>query len=135
MTRLGFATALFAVIVSTGCGDTSGVEDKGYAGEWEGTWVNISDASDQGTSTWIIKNTGAVSGTDVDPALGVTYQVLGTISGQGQVNSTATPNDGSGAASLNGALAVGDGKDSLSGNLTWGVTPPLTYRYTFTRVR
>jgi len=126
--------ALLAIVTLSGCSYDSSANDYKYAGTWTGTWVNVSDASDHGTSTWTIQSSGAVSGTDIDPTLGISYHVAGTITKEGQLTSTATPTPTVGApASLNGTLALGTGNNSLAGDLVWGVSPPLTYHYTLTR--
>ncbi|HSJ08805.1 MAG TPA: hypothetical protein VK928_02800 [Longimicrobiales bacterium] len=123
--RVGFVLLLLAF---TACGS----DTDGFAGTWTGEWVALADATDRGTSQWTVSENGAVSGTDVDPGRGTTFTVVGTLDENGRLTTISTPGDGSGPASLEGTMTL-DGDDGMSGVLVWGVEPPLSYRYTFTR--
>ena len=120
------------ITMMAGCDSYSTAEASPFAGTYNGTWVAVNDPSDAGTSVWTISSAGAVSGTDVDPTLGISYNVVGYINPQGQVTTTATPNNGTGAATLNGTLQF-ETANRLAGNLVWGVQPPATYRYVLNR--
>lgn len=122
--------ALIALFAS--CDSYESVEGSPFAGSYSGTWTAVNDPSDAGTSIWTISEAGAVSGTDIDPTLGITYDVAGFINPQGQVTTTATPSNGTGSATLNGTLQF-ETSSRLAGNLVWGVQPPATYRYVLTR--
>lgn len=118
--------------VACGCaGSNSSLSAARFAGTYHGTWVNVNDASDAGTSTWTVSSTGAVDGTDTDPGRATTFHVVGQIDAFGNLQSMSTP-AGESAASLDGLLQFQSNGD-LSGILVWGVAPPLSYRYTFTR--
>lgn len=114
-----------------GCGGANQSASR-FMGNYTGTWVGIADPTDAGTSNWTIDVSGLVTGTDVDPGRGTTFTVLGTINGDGDLSSESTPAAGGGSALLTGRLDF-DGDGKLTGILTWQVTPPLQYRYTFTR--
>lgn len=118
--------------LACGCGgSSSSVSVARFAGSYHGTWVNQADASDAGTAAWTVSSTGAVDGTDTDPGRDTSFHVVGTIDALGNLTSTSTPAEGA-AATLNGALGF-DGDSKLTGILEWGVAPPLSYRYTFTK--
>ncbi|MCW5942412.1 MAG: hypothetical protein KIS66_09285 [Fimbriimonadaceae bacterium] len=115
----------------TGCAGESGKAFR-FAGVYSGTWVQVGDPTDAGTSNWTVRWDGQVEGTDLDPGRGTTFAVAGKISEGGDLVTVSTPSDGSGAAGLTGRMAF-DADGKLTGILTWQVTPPLQYRYTFTR--
>jgi hypothetical protein len=127
-------TLLFALLllVVAGCGGDSATGSNPFAGTYQGTWVNVDDATDAGTSTWTIHSDGRVTGQDIDPNEDITYNLNGTINWRGDLETTSTPTEGD-SASLDGRLMF-DQNRKLTGVLTWGVQPPLDYRYTFTRV-
>jgi len=102
-----------------------------FAGTWEGTWTNVADSTDAGTSTWTVNGDGTVDGHDFDAGRSTTFHVVGSISGTGALSSVSTPLTGA-AATLNGPLSLSD-NNHLSGVLVWGVSPPLSYQYSFTR--
>ena len=130
LTRLSLLTA--ALIVMAGCaGSNSSVTPSAFAGSYTGTWVNTTDATDAGTSLWSVDSEGRVDGQDFDPVRGTTFHVVGRIDAAGHLISNSTPTTGS-SATLNGDLAF-NAQSKLTGQLVWGVVPPLTYTYTFTR--
>lgn len=110
-----------------GCGGSTGLSP--YANVYSGTWVNIDDSTDQGTSNWTIDLDGKVNGQDNDPGRETTFDVEGHIDNNGNLVSTSTPVDGS-PASLNGPMHLENGK--LVGTLTWGVDPVSHYDYVLT---
>lgn len=121
----------FATLAVVGCGGSgSNPVSRSFAGMYEGTWVNVNDASDTGTSMWIVAADGTITGTDTETGDGVTYAVGGDIDAAGNVDATTT--QGEESDSLTGRLQF-DNQNRLTGNLVWGSVPPLTYRYTFTR--
>ncbi|MEZ0326544.1 MAG: hypothetical protein ACAH95_11625 [Fimbriimonas sp.] len=127
-----FALATAAVIAMAGCAGTASVTPSRFAGSFGGQWFNTVDADDRGTSEWFIDGAGNVEGEDFDPRLDIAYRVVGHVDESGHLVSTATPNNGTAAAALNGQLefnAVGQ----ITGVLTWGVEPPLSYNYILTR--
>lgn len=125
---VGAAVVAFAA----GCSDYDN-DASPFAGSWTGTWVAVNDPTDAGTSRWEISSTGRITGLDFDPAP-ITYSVTGTIADDGTVATVATPNNGTAPANLNGKLAFEPNR-RLSGDMVWGVLPPITYRYSFARTQ
>lgn len=121
-----------AIVACAACSDYDN-DASPFAGSWTGTWVAIDDPEDAGTSRWEISSTGQITGLDFDPAP-INYTVTGTIADDGAVTTVATPNNGQGPSNLNGKLAFEPNR-RLSGNLVWGVLPPITYRYSFARTQ
>jgi len=118
--------------LACGCaGNSSSLNADRFAGTYHGTWVNVDNASDAGTSTWTVNANGTVDGTDTDPGRETTFHVQGHVDALGNLTSTSTP-EGEAASSLTGPLSF-DGDGKLTGVLVWGVTPPLSYRYVFTK--
>jgi hypothetical protein len=114
-----------------GCGGSgSNPTSPALAGTYEGTWVNVADATDTGTSTWTIAADGTITGTDTDDSDEGVYTVTGDIDDAGNVD--ATTRLGEDSDSLTGRLRF-DAQNRLTGNLVWDGVPPATYRYTFTR--
>jgi hypothetical protein len=101
-----------------------------FAGTYHGTWVNVADSADAGTSIWTVSASGAVDGTDTDPGRDTTFHVVGHLDTFGNLTSTSTP-VGDSPSSLDGPLQF-NSSGNLTGILVWGVVPPLSYRYTFT---
>jgi len=133
MNRLTFTMLLVPVLLAAGCGGSGGGPSVDrFAGTYTGTWTAVGDAEDTGTSTWTISPDGTVTGKDVDPSTNTTYTVVGTINRQGQLSSMSTPNNDAGPATLDGRLQF-DNQGRLAGTLVWGVTPPISYNYTFSR--
>jgi hypothetical protein len=128
--RLGI---LAFCLLAVGCaGSSSSDPGARFAGTWRGIWVNNADANDAGTSEWTISRTGVVTGQDTDPGRATTFNVAGNVDVTGRLTSTSTPSEGA-PATLNGPLSF-DSEGHLTGDLVWGVQPPLTYRYTFNRI-
>jgi hypothetical protein len=125
------ATALLAIASLPGCAGEAAVGPSPFAGNYTGTWVNVGDPADAGTSAWSFDGAGQLSGQDFDAGRETTFTVRGTIQPDGSFVSTSTPDNGDPAASLNGTLHRQQ-NGSLSGLLVWGVDPPLTYTYTLT---
>ncbi len=128
--HIALAIGLLCALI--GCAGDSSVTPNRFAGSYTGTWENSADATDAGTSSWHIDGTGAVRGQDLDPTQQITYNLVGHVTDQGQLTSMSSPNNGTAPASLNGPMQF-NGQGQLTGLLVWGVEPPLTYRYTFTR--
>ncbi|RYG38483.1 hypothetical protein EON81_03560 [bacterium] len=121
------------LLALAGCGGSSGGDSASpYAGTYSGTWTNLDDARDAGTATWTVQNDGTISGTDNDPGRETAFNIVGRIDSAGTVTTTSTPAGGGEAATLNGRLLFGTSGE-LAGTLNWGVEPPLSYRYAFTR--
>jgi len=127
MSKLWFASLLLiAVCGCGGSGSGSSTTVSAFAGTWSGTYTNVADATDTGTSHWTIKANGNIEGTDVDPVAHVTYATVGSIAADGTVTATSTPTGGA-SVPLSGTLTMT--ATGLGGNLVWAATPPLTYTY------
>jgi hypothetical protein len=124
-------TALLFGASLIGCSGDNIVVPSRFTGMYDGTWKNIADAQDQGSSVWSVDSSGNISGEDYDPRNNITYHVVGKIDEAGRVTTVSTPDNGQPASSLNGAMTSENGW--FTGQLVWGVEPPLTYNYTFTR--
>lgn len=120
-----------AVAALAGCAGSSGSTGTRFPGHYTGTWVNVENASDAGTSSWTIASDGTVTGQDFDPGRDTTFNITGQIDGEGNLVSQSTPVGGE-AASLNGRLGY-NSSDQLTGILVWGGEGTQSYRYTFTR--
>jgi len=121
------------LLLVCGCGGSSSSVSSAnrFAGTWNGTWVNVNDPKDAGDSLWTVDSTGAVDGQDFDPGRTTIFHVVGSIDGSGMLSSNSTPAGGS-PSTLDGPFSVTAG-GQFTGILVWGVVPPLSYRYTFTR--
>ncbi|MGV3618119.1 MAG: hypothetical protein ACO1SV_22565 [Fimbriimonas sp.] len=133
MKRLLLLSVIGAFAVGCGGSGSNGNVER-FAGEYTGTWVNLADAEDAGTNHWTVSADGTITGQDFDPGRDTTFNVVGRINGGGNVTTVSTPSGGGDGASLNGSLSF-DNQNRLTGTLVWGTTPPLSYRYTFTRVQ
>jgi hypothetical protein len=102
-----------------------------FMGTYDGMWVNVADAQDRGTSVWSVDSSGNVRGEDFDPRNEITYEVVGRIDEEGHLTSMSTPDNGDAPASLDGTMQTDNGW--FTGELVWGVEPPLSYTYTLTR--
>jgi len=124
---------VFVGLLVCGCGGGSSslTPMNRFAGTWTGTWTNVNDATDAGTSTWNVGDKGAVDGQDFDPGRATIFHVVGNITESGVLTSTSTPAGGS-PSTLDGTFELTAGSH-ISGVLIWGVVPPLSYQYTFTR--
>lgn len=120
-----------ALVAVVGCGGNSGSNPVRYEGTYTGTWVNLENGEDQGTSTWTIESDGTVDGQDFDPGRETTFHVQGRIQSNGALTSTSTPTSGE-PASLNGTLSFNNA-NQLTGTLVWSAEGTQSYRYTFTR--
>lgn len=126
--------ASLCVFAAVGCGGSgSNPVLPTLPGTYEGTWVNVNDPTDVGTSTWVIDMDGTISGTDIDGSDDSSYSVAGDVDNAGNVTATTTLTGSEETNSLTGRLQF-NAQSKLTGNLVWGSVPPLTYRYTFTRV-
>lgn len=125
----------FCLLALAGCGGSSstGTPARTLAGEYQATWVNVADAEDHGISSWTIGQDGQIAGNDVDVSGEFSYIVLGTTDASGNVNATTSRIGPEEVIALTGRLQFDD-QGRLVGDLLWASTPPLTYRYTFTRV-
>jgi hypothetical protein len=127
-----FALATAALFVIAGCAGDASVTPSRFQGSYTGTWVNVADATDAGTSTWHVDSTGNVTGQDHDAGDAIIYSLSGQLDNEGNLTSLSTPNNGDPTASLNGPMQINN-QGQLTGLLVWGVEPPLTYSYTLTR--
>lgn len=124
--------AALIVLAAAGCGGNSNsLSTSRFAGTYTGTWVSLDNPADQGTCQWTFSSNGAINGQDVDPGRNTTFTIVGRTDALGNITTTSTPASGE-AASLNGTVAF-DSTGKLTGILTWGVSPALQYRYTFTK--
>ena len=121
-----------AIVAAVGCGGSSsnGTTSR-FPGQYTGTWVSLDNAADAGTAQWTVAADGTVTGQDFDPGRDTTFNIAGRIDANGNLTSQSTPTGGA-PSSLNGRLGY-NGNNELTGILTWGVEPALSYRYTFTR--
>ncbi len=123
-------STLLLTIALVGCGGSGSTET--LAGSYQGSWMNVADATDVGTSTWTISPNGQINGTDVDGPDDSSYTVSGQIDGLGNVNATTSLVGGNETIPLTGRLER-DSQGRLTGDLVWASNPPSTYRYTFNR--
>jgi hypothetical protein len=123
------------VLVACGCGGSTGptAQTARFAGTWNGTWINVDNATDAGTSLWTVAADGTVDGHDYDSGRQTVFHVVGSINALGNLTSVSTPTN-AGPASLDGPFTF-SGNNQFSGILAWGVTPVLNYRYVFTRLQ
>ena len=132
MRALAILLLVSIALFLTGCGGSSATAPMSpFVGTWNGTWVNVSDATDAGTSTWTIDSNGNVDGQDFDPGRSTTFHVVGAVTPVGVLTSNSTPTGGS-PASLNGTFKFSTSA-KFAGILAWGVTPVLNYQYTFSQ--
>jgi len=126
--------AALCLVAVAGCGgsSSSGV-NRTVAGKYSAQWVNVDDATDFGSSEWIIDADGSVAGTDIDVSHEFNYTVFGTIDASGNLDATTSLVGGDEVIPLTGRLQF-DSAGKLSGDLHWASTPPTTYTYTFTRL-
>lgn len=92
----------------------------------------MADAEDHGVSTWTIGQDGTVSGQDIDVSGEFSYIVFGGIDSSGNFDGNTSRVGAEEVIGLSGRLQANN-QNQLTGDLTWESTPPLTYRYTFTR--
>jgi len=116
-----------------GCGGSSSKSTvRALKGTYTAEWVNVADAEDKGSSSWFIDSRGEISGTDTDVSGEFVYTIYGNVDPVGNVNATTSRIDVEEVIGLTGKLQS-DSQGRLVGELKWASTPPLTYRYTFTR--
>ncbi len=130
--HMRFLCLFLSALILVGCGGaSSSLASHPYTGSWTGTWVNISDPADAGTSEWTVDSSGLIDGHDFDPGRTTTFHVVGNITESGALTSNSTPAGGS-PATLDGQMRFSSA-NHISGTLAWGVSPVLSYRYTFIR--
>ena len=118
-------------LLTVGCAGSSSTDTRAtsrFPGHYLGTYVNVADPTDFGTSDWYFENDGMVQARDVDGTDFTVYIGSGRIDAAGNLDATSVPHGGT-PVPLTGNLKF-NLNNELTGNLLYSDTTAATYTYT-----